>query len=694
MQLRRAWITLAALVFLSSNNLASSTAYAQAVPAQLPILPLPMQATVGNGEFVLDGGFELTFEGHTEPRLERARHRFFETIKASTGLRRWPDSARKLPQFTITTKAASAPVQQLGEDESYHLEITPIQVSLTAPNPLGVLRGMQTFLQLVHPTAKGFAVSSIEIEDKPRFPWRGLMIDSGRHFIPVDIIRRNLDAMEAVKMNILHWHVSEDQGFRIESKLFPKLTGLGSDGQFYTQDDVRGIIEYARDRGIRVMPEFEMPSHANSLYVGYPELADGKGSYHLKRKFGEKWGRERKPSEDSSMDPTRETTYKFLDSFFGEMATLFPDSYVHVGGDSEDAVTEWGTNPAVQKYMREHGYKDATALQVYFTARLQKIVSSHHKTMVGWDEVLQPDTPRDVVIQSWRGLDSLAVAVGRGNRGILSWGYYLDLNEPASRHYSVDPLQGAIGKLTPQQQASVLGGETNMWTEYVSPETIEGRIWPRAAAVAERLWSPQNNTDLDSMYARLATLSQYLAYRGLPYMATRENTLQRMVGTADPAPLKVFAGVVEPPQGFPREGERDYDVYTPLNHLSDVISAEADPARRFRGLATRIAAGNATEEEKRQARTWLTLWRDNDAALQSLIPTSPLTAELAPLSQNLSHAAQIGLAALDALDGKHSLSAAAKAKDLASLKTMSKPVAELTNRMIAGVETLLSATKP
>jgi len=692
-QLRRAWIPLAALVIIS-NTLTPSTARSQALPAQLSILPLPMQATPGTGEFILDGGFEMAFAGHTEPRLERAGQRFFDTLKSSTGLRRWPDSAPKLPQFTVTTKAASALVQQLGEDESYRLEVTPMQVSLTAPNPLGVLRGLQTFLQLVHPTPKGFAVTAIVIEDKPRFPWRGLMIDSGRHFIPVDIIRRNLDAMEAVKMNIFHWHVSEDQGFRIESKLFPKLTGLGSDGQFYSQDDVRSIIDYARDRGIRVMPEFEMPSHANSLYVGYPELADGKGSYHLKRKFGEKWGRERKPSEDSSMDPTRETTYKFLDSFFGEMAILFPDAYVHVGGDSEDAVTEWGTNPAIQQYMRAHGYKDATALQVYFTARLQKIVSKHHKTMVGWDEVLQTDTPRDVVIQSWRGLDSLAVAVGRGNRGILSWGYYLDLNEPASRHYSVDPLQGAIGKLTPQQQASVLGGETNMWTEYVSPETIEGRIWPRAAAVAERLWSPQSTTDLDSMYARLATLSQYLTYRGLPYKATRESMLQRMVGTADLAPLKVLAGVVEPPQGFPREGEREYDVYTPLNHLSDVISAEADRAREFRDLSARIAAGNATPEEKQRARAWLVLWRDNDAALQPMLPQSPLTAELAPLSKNLSQAALIGLQALDALDGKQPITAPAKADNLAALKTMSKPIAELTNRMITGVETLLLATKP
>jgi hexosaminidase len=391
------------------------------------------------------------------------------------------------------------------------------------------------------------------------------------------------------------------------------------------------------------------------------------------------------------MDPTRESTYLFLDRFLGEMATLFPDAYLHVGGDAEDAVTEWSTNPRIQQYMHAHGFKDSTALQVYFTGRLQKIVAKHHKTMVGWDEVLQPNTPKDVVIQSWRGLDSLATAVKRGNRGILSWGYYLDLNEPASRHYSVDPLQGAISHLTPQQQSSVLGGETAMWTEYVSPETIDGRIWPRAAVVAERLWSPQNVTNLDSMYSRLPILAQYLTYHGLPYKATREITYQRMVGNADPTSLKVLAAVVEPPKGFPREGDRAYTVFTPLNHLSDVIPAEADRAREFRNLATRIAAGSATPADLAQARQWLTLWRDNDAALEPVLPQSPLTAELAPISRNLSQAATIGLHALDSIEHHTPESPSTQTADLATLKSISPSIAELTDMVIPGVETLVQA---
>ena len=686
MPIRRPWFLAHAVLFAVSA--VASVAWGQ---TPLAVMPLPLHATAGMGQLLLGDGLDIQSTGYTEPRLERARVRFLNVLQAETGLRRWPETGPVRPRLTLHADAASKPVQQLGEDESYRLDVTAAGATLSAPNPLGVLRGLQTFLQLVHSGPQGFAVDAVVIEDQPRFPWRGLMIDTGRHFIPLAVIRQNLDAMEAVKLNILHWHVSEDQGFRIESKVFPKLTGMGSDGLFYSQDEVRGIIEYARDRGIRVMPEFEMPSHANSLYVGYPELADGPGPYHLKRKFGEKWGRERKPSEDSSMDPTKETTFTFLDRFIAEMGALFPDQYLHVGGDAEDAVTEWATNAHVQQYMREHHLKDSTALHLYFTARLQKLVAKHHKTMVGWDEVLQPGTPKDVVIQSWRGLDSLATAVRGGNRAILSWGFYLDLNEPASRHYTVDPLQGAVAALPEDQQKNVLGGETNMWTEYVSPETINGRIWPRAAVVAERLWSPASTKDLDAMYTRLKMLATHLGYAGMTFQGTRELTMQRLAGNADATPLKVLADVVEPPKGFPREGTRDYTVYTPLNHLSDIIPSEADRAREFRQLAERIAQGRATLEDHSKARAWLMLWGDNDTALQPLLKQSDLTVELAPLSANLSRTAVIGLRALDAIEKHHPATKLSIEESLASLKSMQPAIAELTNMVIPGVETLVNA---
>jgi hexosaminidase len=674
----------------------SSLAQALSVQAKpvaedsLNLMPMPAAVARSNGSFSIDSGFSMVFSGYSEPRLERARERFLRTLGRETGILRWAPSATEA-KLVIEVKGPSAAVQQVGEDESYHLEVSPDHVLLRAGNPLGVLRGLQTFLQAVHTTPSGFCVAALTIDDAPRFPWRGLMIDSGRHFMPSVIIKQNLNAMEAVKLNVLHWHVSEDQGFRIESKVLPKLEGMGSDGMFYSQDEVREIVAYARDRGIRVYPEFEMPSHAGSLYVGYPELADGAGPYHLKRKFGEKWGRPRKAAEDSSMDPTRDSTYAFFDKLAGEMATLFPDPYWHIGGDSEDAMTEWKTNPGVQRYMKQQGMKDTTELQDLFTHRLAKILADHGKTPIGWDEVLQADTPKEIMIQSWRGLDSLAMAARSGHRAILSWGYYLDLNEPASRHYAVDPLDKPVGSLTDAQQKFILGGETAMWTEYVSPETIDGRIWPRAAVVAERLWSPRNVTDLQSMYSRLPALSHYLSAVGFSLLGDRERMYQRMVGDADDSSLKILASVIEPPKGFPREGDRVYDVYTPLNHLSDVIPAESDVARRFRDLATRIAAGNATQPEREEARSQMMLWRDNDIRLQPILRQSAVTLELEDVSSNLSRTAVIGLAALDSIEQRHPLDSLASQAYQLDLTRYGLSKAELTNMIVPGVRSLLQA---
>lgn len=650
----------------------------------LPIMPLSAHAIVGTGSFPIDGGFQIVFEGHTEPRLERARDNFLTNLTRETGILHWPPASTSQPQFVIRTAGPSAAVEQLGEDESYRLEIAPTRVLLSAANPLGILHGLQTFLQLVKTTPRGFAAASVTIEDGPRFPWRGLMIDSGRHFMPLDVIRQTLDGMEVVKLNVFHWHLSEDQGFRIESKVFPLLQQEGSDGLYYTQDQVRGIIEYARDRGIRVIPEFDMPGHATAWFVGYPDLASGKGPYRIERKWG---------IFDPAMDPTRETTYEFLDRFIGEMAALFPDAYFHIGGDECNG-KEWQANPRIVQYMRQHGIKDNAALQAYFTGRVQKLVTKRGKITVGWDEVLQPDTPKDVVIQSWRGQDSLAQAALRGNRGILSAGYYVDLNEPASQHYAVDPLENATVKLTPDQQGNILGGEATMWTEYVTPESIGGRIWPRTAAIAERLWSPKETKDIDSMYRRLAIVSTDLAYYGQPYRSISEQMLQRMIGNADPSSLKVLASAVEPPKEYAREELGNYDCYTPLNRMVDAVPPESDRAREFRDMTNRIAIGKATSADWRQARQWLTLWRDNDAALQHLLPQSALTAELVPVSRNLSLAAAIGLSALDSLENHEAVSPSVRQEQISSLKSLEPPQAVLLDMVVPGVQVLVSATKP
>src|SRR6266699_6317884 len=315
----------------------------------LNLMPFPASVQSGTGSLRVDSSFSVALSGHTEPRLDRAVARFLRQLARQTALplSLKPVKAAKAT-LVVQTDHASKEIQEVGEDESYVLEMGANGAKLTAPTVLGTLRGLQTFLQLVDVSPDGFAAPSVTIQDKPRFPWRGLMIDSARHFIPLDVIRRNLDGMEAVKMNVFHWHLSENQGFRVESKKLPKLTGLGSGGQYHLQEEIRDLIAYAHDRGIRVVPEFDMPGHSSSWFVGYPDLASGKGPYEIERKWG---------IFDAAMYPTSEKVYKFLDDLIGEMARIFPDHYFHIGGDEVNG-KEWDANPKIKAFMKVQGIKN------------------------------------------------------------------------------------------------------------------------------------------------------------------------------------------------------------------------------------------------------------------------------------------------------------------------------------------------
>jgi len=356
-----------------------------------------------------------------------------------------------------------------------------------------------------------------------------------------------------------------------------------------------------------------MPCHTNSWLVGYPKLGSRGSPYEPATRFG---------ILDAAMDPTQESTYQFIDQLLGEMTALFPDEYFHIGGDECNG-KEWDANPRIKAFMRANGLENNAALQSYFTARVQKLVAGHHKIMEGWDEVLQPDTPKDVVIQSWRGQASLAAAARQGNRGLLSTGYYINLNKPAAEHYLVDPLGGDAASLTPEQKTRILGGETTMWSEYATPENISSRIWPRAAAIAERLWSPQDVKDVESMYQRLPIVAQKLEYYRLGLQSSTRLMLQRMSGESDPQYFEVLAAVVQPPEGYMREALKKYSTFTPLNRLVDAVAPESETARKFNDLAKLIAQGKASPQQFQEARNWLVLWRDNDARLQpSLGPRS------------------------------------------------------------------------
>src|SRR5581483_11502945 len=313
------------------------------------------------------------------------------------------------------------------------------------------------------------------------------------------------------------------------------------------------------DRGIRVVPEFDMPGHSTAWFVGYPELASGKGPYVIERRWG---------VFDPAMDPTNEKVYRFLDQFIGEMAKIFPDHYFHIGGDEVNG-KEWSANPRIQAYMKEHGIANNEALQAYFSGRVQKLVVKHGKAVIGWDEVLVPGVPKDIVIQSWRGSASLAKAAQLGYRGILSNGYYLDLGWSAARHYAVDPMSGDAAKLTPEQERLVLGGESCMWAEYVDAENVDSRIWPRNAAIAERLWSPQSVKDVDSMYRRMYAVSELLDFDGVTHRTSYVVMLDRLAAGSPITPLRVLADVVEPVKEYNREELQHNTQQTPLTRLID-----------------------------------------------------------------------------------------------------------------------------
>ena len=315
----------------------------------LDLMPMPANIQMKTGQLVVDSSFSVGISGHSDMQLQHAVALFLENLRRQTGMTPLDMKVTNPAQAKLVVRCESAgkAVQELGEEESYSLEINPAAAKVAAATPLGIMRGLQTFLQLVQTTSEGFAAPALAIQDRPRFPWRGLMIDVGRHFIPLDVLKRNLDGMAAVKLNVFHWHLSENQGFRVESKKFPKLQEMGSDGLYYTQDEVRDLIAYARDRGIRVVPEFDMPGHSTAWFVGYPEVASGPGPYQIERKWG---------IFDPAMDPTQERTYKFLDAFIGEMAQLFPDHYFHIGGDEVNG-KQWDANPNIQAFMRSHGLK-------------------------------------------------------------------------------------------------------------------------------------------------------------------------------------------------------------------------------------------------------------------------------------------------------------------------------------------------
>ncbi len=602
------------------------------------LMPVPASLEWRTGRLALDTTFTLAIRGFADGRLRRAVDRMLRRLEGRTGLTFTRAAVGDSTRATVVVRAdgPGMTVQGVDEDESYTLTVDDRQAVLHAPSVVGAMRGLETLLQLAEADGAGPYLPAVTIRDRPRFPWRGLLIDVCRHWEPVAVLERTLDAMAAVKLNVLHWHLSEDQGFRVQSLRYPRLQELGSDGRYYTQAEIRAVVAYARDRGIRVVPEFDMPAHSTAWFVGYPQYAAAPGPYQIERVFG---------VHDAVFDPTRETVYTFIETFVGEMAALFPDAYFHIGGDEANG-KQWDASPRIQAFMRAHGLKDNQALQAHFNRRLQRILARHGKRMIGWDEILHPDLPRSVVVQSWRGQESLGESAKQGFSGILSAGYYLDAMAPADYHYGVDPLPDSAG-LSPEQAARILGGEVCMWGEIVTPETIDSRIWPRTAAVAERLWSPRAVTDVDDMYRRLRVLSARLEELGVSIETHTERMLQRIAPGMDLGPLSTVLAAVEPVSLGGRMSVDPATQLTPLTALSDAARPDP-PLRRDLGALVRDLRGDSTRASTAHGRlAWMfQSWRDAAPGLATIAERSVLARDAVAVAQQL---ADLGAAGLEAL---------------------------------------------
>jgi hexosaminidase len=625
----------------------ASSAWGQDTPQsepQLDLMPWPAHIHVESGSYLLDRNFSISVIGHPSQRLYDGATRLLRHLQDRTGFsfdQHAVTADDRDPHAALVIRVGRPGQVKPGEDESYTLRVRSDGAVLTAADGIGALRGMQTFRQLVQMDGAGFHLPDVDIKDRPRFEWRGLMIDVARHFEPVDVIERNLRGMAAVKMNVLHLHLSDNQGFRVQSHVFPKLTELGSRGEYYTQRQVRAIIQYADDRGITVVPEFDVPAHAVSWFVGYPQYASAPGPYTLRDTFG---------GSNPAFDPSNPATYEFLGAFFKEMAGLFPGPYLHIGGD-ENIGTQWDSNPYIQAYM-EPTIKNNSELQAQFTNKLSAMITADGKHAIGWDEILQPGVSEDAVIQVWRGKEDLYKAAREGHPAVLSSGYYLDMLHPTAVYYANDPIPGDV-HLARKVRANILGGEAAMWSELVDPTTIDSRIWPSTAAIAERLWSPADVKDVASMYRRLYVLNLQLEGEGLTQIKNQTMLLRQLAGSYDIGPLKVLVNAISPVQGYVRLrtllDTGHYTIHSPLTSIADAATADPWTAIRFQGWVEEFSRHPDPELEQK-IRSQLNSWHQNSAALNDLMSRSPRLQSVQPLAHSLAGLSQIGLQALDYYD--------------------------------------------
>ncbi len=534
-----------ALVSCAEKNPYAET---QNVASDYKVVPLPMKMETQKGRFLLNDKTRI----YADASLVKEAEFLKEYVQLQTGV------AISVAEGKTSSGIVLAIDPNIAEEEGYKIDGNTTMITITGKNPQGVFYGIQTLRQLITEVVaengqKDYVIPSAKIEDAPRFAYRGMHLDVGRHMFPMEFIKKYIDLIALHKMNRFHWHLTEDQGWRLEIKKYPKLTEVGAwraetaigknfphayegatfkgDGKryggFYTQEEAREIVKYAADRHITVIPEIDLPGHMLAALASYPELGNGTAPY----KVAEYWG-----VFDQILAP-KEETFKFLEDVFTEVIDIFPSEYIHIGGD-EAPKKEWKESAQAQEVIKQLGLKDDTEpnpvdgkkhtkeekLQSYFITRVEKFLNSKGRQIIGWDEILEGGLAPNATVMSWRGVEGGLTAAKAGHKAIMTPGGYCyfdhyqnevdaETKQPylsicclttVEKVYSYDPIPA---EFTPEQAKLIWGVQANLWTEYIhSPAQAEYMVAPRMTALSEVQWTPVAQKDYNQFKERLASI--------------------------------------------------------------------------------------------------------------------------------------------------------------------------------------------
>ena len=527
---------------------------------KISIIPQPVKLTVNAGNFILPP--HITISADNNPGLKTGDGRSNQPPQYSNRLY----CQHEQQQFSNYSSHPEPEGQPEIGDEGYQLIVTPKKVTITANQPAGIFYGVQSFLQLLPPEiatdslVKNITWSApcVSITDYPRFGWRGLMLDVSRHFFTKKEVKMYMDQMAAYKYNVLHLHLSDDQGWRVEIKSLPQLTSTGgwrvkrtglwgeflpalayeqpTDGGFYTQDDIREMISYAKDRNITILPEIDVPAHSLALIASYQNLSCTQLPYSVNAGF-------RNPvRDDNALCIGNDSVFLVLDKIFTELAALFPCEYIHVGGD-EAYKGFWADCPKCQKRMADEHFKNVDELQSYFVKRMETILKSKGKKLIGWDEILEGGLAPEATVMSWRGMKGGIEAAKMNHHVVMTpWDYcYLDLYQG---EVSVEPATYGICRLTDSYTYDpvpdsvdaklILGGQGNLWSERVyNFRQAEYMTWPRGLALAEVYWSPKADRNWDHFIEKMEAQFPRLDAAGIKYARSAYNVIYTPVRNKD-----------------------------------------------------------------------------------------------------------------------------------------------------------------